>query len=268
MDENPHMESHMKYAGLVAVMISGCTSEAPETSAPGLPQLELADSGDDLEAYRVAHVVVGPGHEVSFYAPEPGMVGMIELRDAAIAESALDPELDAGRTYAALRPNEPMPPALRTALQQAAAIPVSTPAIVDEAAMGGGRRVTARAAVDAASYVNNSGACDIAFVSNRPVLWSICRIDWGGGFFASDGGAQAIHGQIGVVQGTVTGRVQVGGSIFDRTIGAGTIAVYSFGNNAAGTRRIDVFNAEGDWFHASAKFRVCTASSCASNTWN
>jgi hypothetical protein len=179
----------------------------------------------------------------------------------------VDHRLDVGRTYAALRPGEPMPSTLRAALQRAAAIQVVRPAVADEPSSGGGRHVTLRAAVDADSYIDSSSACDIVFVANQPVSWSVCKIDWGGGFFAFDGGANVIHGQVAVVQGTVTGRVQVGTAIFDHTINANTIAVYSFGNNSAGMRRIDILNADGDWFHVSAKFRICSASSCASNTW-
>jgi hypothetical protein len=257
-----------------AVMIGGCASDASEPHAVDMPGVvdTTPPTSDSLEQYLVGRIELAPGHSVSFYEPEAGTVGMIETRDAGIKDSVIDGQLDVGRVYAALRPGQPMPPALRAALQRAAAIevvpsPVAGERAGERASGGGARHASLRTAVDPDSYVNNATACDIAFVANQPATWSMCKIDWGGGFFAADGGANVIHGRVAVVQGTVTGRVQVGSAIFDHTITANTIAVYSFGNSSAGMRRIDILNAEGDWFHVSAKFRICTSSSCASNTW-
>src|SRR5262249_8997140 len=134
-------ESAMKCLGVIAVMIGGCASEAsePRVDIPVVVET-TASASDSLEQYLVGRIEVAPGHSVSNYEPEPGTVGMIETRDAGIKDSVIDGELDVGRSYAALRPGEPMPPALRAALQRAAAIDVARSPVAGEHATGGGRR--------------------------------------------------------------------------------------------------------------------------------
>lgn len=265
----------MKSSSLLPLLLlAACTTTADSIDpAPIDPTIDPAAPDPvpgatvDLESRLLHRIELAPGHVVSFYEPDADTVGTIETFDPAIHTPVTERWLDPGAIYVALRPGEAPPSALRDALVRAATRAIEPAAASAGSGTGGGAPSRLRTSSNADSYISNGG-CDTVFVASQPIYWSMCRINWSGGFWASDGGAKVIHGHLRAVQGTVMGRVQVGTAIFDRTVTAGTTAIYVFGNNTAGLRRLDVLNAENDFFHVSAKFRNCTSSCTASNTWH
>jgi hypothetical protein len=232
-----------------------CACAASEPSDP-FASADLGDAtyvtgGVDVEVALILRVEIEPGHTVSFYEPAPGVVGMVERLPAPRADAILAQNADIASVYRAIRPQTAMPTTLTDALARAANPPISGPQLVGK--LAGGGQPSRRRTGDAISFINDAGFCDATHSQTR---WTLCRINWWGGFWAWDGGARTIHGMVYNAHESqnMTTRVQVNTNTFDLQMWAGQNAYFTFGSGTAGMRRVDVFNAENEEFHISTQF--------------
>jgi hypothetical protein len=252
---------------IATMLLTACADETSIEPIEDTPAIAPDEQrGIDIETKRIFRIDVEPGHTISFYELEHGTVGMIEDLDPALHHAITDREQSPRAVYRLLRPEGALPVELDAAIARADAVPPTVAAVATGAAEGGGERFRARTSSNADGFING-GACDITLVSGENAPFASCKTNWSGGYWAQINNVQKIHGHVQSMQGAITGRVQVGTSLFDKSIASGGYAIYSFGNSTAGVRRLDVFNATNDWFHVSAKFRVCSSCSSSSNSW-
>lgn len=252
----------MMLGGVGLAAFAGCAEPTAEPApAPASPDGAPTTSNPDT----VARVDIEPGHAVNFYEPSPGNLVVVESmapgQKFALATGAVT---DALRAYAQLRPQNEIPQALQAAYDRARSVAIEpTAASINSA--GGGRPDPGQPAAtpgviqqsltsspDAANFVDNDGGCDWG------PRFAICRVNWGGGFFAvsnpSTSGLCIVDHYAG--NGVVI-QITVGTTISSVFQAVGTIAQYSLGAAGANVlRRIDITNAAGDAFHAGCRFGV------------
>jgi hypothetical protein len=256
----------MAFGSLGLALYAGCVAPAPDLGSPGTTDPE-PNGSETVDASVVLRVDVEDGHTVTFYEPTPGGLYLAERMAPGQKFLLGDHEAsDALAAFARLRPQSEVPAALQAAYDRARNLTPSEPVALAAPTFGGGQPEAAQAQAatpgviqqaltsssSAANFVNNNGGC------NWGPEGSACRVNWGGGFFASlsptTSGLCIVDHYAG---NGVTIQITVGGTITSTFQGAGTIAQYSLGAaGGATTRRIDVTNASGDSFHAGCRWGI------------
>lgn len=250
-------------------LAAGCVGPGADPGpaiAADPPSVDTDPGSDPAEASLILRIEVEPGHAVSFYEPVPGGLYLAERRAAGQRFALGDREVsDALAAFARLRPGEQVPGALRAAYDRAVNLP-SEPAGEPVAMIGGGQPATEPPAITApgvieqaltssaaaSNFVNVDGGC------NWGPTRSACRVNWGGGFFASWNPATSGLCIVDHYSGNgVTIQITVGAAISSTFQAVHTSVQYGLGAPGAGTtRRLDVLNAAGDDFHAGCRWGV------------
>jgi len=175
--------------------------------------------------------------------------------------------IDALKLYSELRPNDAVPEVLTAAYQRAKdmAQPEAADASKPTFHFGGGAPAAAQVAStdgvgvaqqaltsssNPTNFVDSYGGCDW---SNR---FSLCRINWGGGFnaWASPAGSATCIVDHYAGNG-ITVQLTAGSTVLPTYQAPGTVQTYSWGIVGGNIlRRIDLLNASGDAFHAGCRF--------------
>jgi hypothetical protein len=250
----------MSLGGLSLALSAGCIGPAPESANTTGSEPAVVEA---TEANALLRIEVEAGHDVTFYEPVPG--GLYLAERMAPSQSFVlhgKESSDALLAFKQLRPGTPVPEALQAAYDRALSLP--SDATVQEKKVGGGQAEAAQAPAhpgvavqgltsssSAATFVNSNGGCDWG------AQGSFCRVEWGGGFFASITATSGLCIVDHYAGNGVTIQITVGSTISSSFQGAGTIAQYSLGAaGASTTRRIDITNASGDSFHVGCRWGI------------
>lgn len=244
-----------------------------ETPNSTVPTPRVGDQADNTANNPLLTLDIEPGHSITYYEPAAGFLIVVEsnaARHKSVTGNLDSP--DAIEVFKLVRPAEEVPGILLQAVERArsalvaAGMPVghtvgaspnsdAPPAMRSAPAApasgdGIGAITQAHSQANPQDFVANHGGC------NWGPIWSICRVNWGGGFHS---GTVNANSGVGVLDHFAGGGVNVrlGAGAVSATFfqGPGTLQVYTWGI-AAGfiPRFFEVFNAAGDSFHAGARF--------------
>lgn len=258
------------FGGFSVASLAACGSGGQGASEPATES--EGNVAMSSEQYLVTSVDVEAGHTVTFYEPVPGGLMLVESKlEAQTSVLGRENAVDALALFARLRPREQPPAKLREAYQRARDAVLAEPAIdrVSAPSQSGGGQAYSAPATPASSdgvattqqaltsssnpdfFVNNDGGCDWGS------RYSICRIHWGGGFFATATSSSASCVVDHYAGNGVTVQLTAGATVVSFFQAAGTSQLYSWGFVAGSvTRRIDILNASGDAFHAGCHFTI------------
>lgn len=247
------------------VLFAGCVDPGMDAEATDDPDpAATSEPENDEQAGLLLRVEVESGHTVGFYEPIPGGLYVAEQMRSGQKFVLGDREVsDALAAFARVRPAEEVPAALREAYDRARASE-SEPATAARVEVGGGSAAEVFRATEAGTaqlpltsssaagnFVNNDGGC------NWGPHGSICRVNWGGGFFVwatSSSGLCIVDHYAG---NGVTIQITVGAGISSTFQAVNTSVQYGLGTPGfSTTRRLDILNAAGDSFHAGCRWGI------------
>jgi len=277
-------------SALILACCMGCSSTdlsqpspqpAPQSGAGTSAGSASASAQADVNADKnpVLRIDIEAGHVITVYEPEPGFLVMVESQQRSqqpILSSYDHP--DALEVFSRLRPGEAAPTALLDAykraqdsakladvakLSDAVAEPESRQAYDpgghpawEESAVpevrtdGVGVVQQAHSQSNPQDFVANHAGCDWA------PRWSICRVNWGGGFHSGPNSGTSMTSVVDHFAGngiTVKLFVNFATAAFPQSVG--TIVTYTGGLGITGLtpRHIEILDAAGDSFHAGTR---------------
>jgi hypothetical protein len=261
-------------AGCGAQSAASDSQKAEPAAAPAAAAADIANVepgavmlADGTTPSALMTVEVEPGHNVSFYETEPGVLSIVEL--AMPGQQMLVGEgTDAMELFSQIAPGAAAPAELLAAYDRAKAnaalavpntvsqgnssssqLPEVNEAVIDPGANFEAVGQALVSSSNCASFVDDSEACDWASA------YSACRCNWSGGFFAQAGSASSMSIIVDHYSGNgVTIRLLKDGVV---TLSVGVPAGQIGSLNSSGSsavRRCEVTNASGDAFHASCMF--------------
>ena len=252
----------MVMVGVSLALYAGCAgSPAAEESDEGKESTEAAD-----QPAPIVQLDLEAGHAVKFYEPSPGALFIVE--EAASGQPLILSEqrrVDALALFAKLRPGQSVPAALDGAHARALAASHAPHGDLHAAAGGGSPApaltAAARAGMATAQQALSSSADPDHFVNtDHGCDWdnafSFCRIRWSNGLFIeggiTDSGVCIVDHYAGNGIGV---KLTAGVGVLSQLQPVGTEVAYAWGIiNGDVFRRMDIFNASGDHFHAGCRF--------------
>lgn len=255
---------------LLAVSLALCSCVAdPESSTPasgdtGRPSVPSRPTSPEavelpIDRDALVHLDLEAGHSIEFVEIAPGLLSVVERTRGGVTPLAVaSPSLEA--IYAAARPGEELPRALRDVRDRGRDLARRSPRQTATSWLtGGGNRMALRTASNADSFVN-SGYCESRIIDGYPNIAGTCKINWAGGFFAAASGFDTgiMKATAEAVQGSITLRTQAGGNIRDSFVPQGTrLTQWAFGNPPGLLLRTDILDAASSSFHVGVQWMQC-----------
>jgi hypothetical protein len=252
---------HILTLAAPVMMLVGCATDPEPTAPVGVDPVDETPASTEVldetpPSYRLE---VEPGHTVAFYESAPGVVAIFEEVERGQVKLAPRAPNIAGY-FAAARPGEAMPEALRAIAQRADAVQAQARPAGERGRVvaSGGHAYRGRTSSNADGFING-GKCDAEWYGGSYLVeLGLCQVNWSGGWSVVWNETRMVQGHVEALQGNVTLRVQAGAAAaISKTVLQGkTVYAIAFANEWV-THRLDVANASNDWFHVHALYRQC-----------
>jgi hypothetical protein len=258
-------------SGLSLIAIVACgstgTGEGPAGATDGSEP--VAETNANLSV--VLRLEPQVGHVITFYEIRDAGLFLVESSHEGQTPVMRGAAQDAIAVFQKVRPGEQVPAELQDAYDRAKSVVAEQdPAELKTLATPTGGGQPAPEFVSAIRSTSEVGVAQQATSSSNPghftgshggcdatgSKFSGCRVNWGGGFWASWTPSSSATCHIDHYAGNgITAQLTAGATVVPFGQAVGTLQTYSWGLVAGNiTRRLDILNAAGDSFHVGCEF--------------